>query len=48
MHYAPDEIATGGFFKIEDITEWISARPDDFATGFIECFRVWQTSHPRI
>ena len=47
MHYAPDEIATGGFFKIEDIAEWITARPEDFATGFIECFRVWQTSQPR-
>ncbi len=42
MHYAPDEISTGGFFKIEDIAAWITARPEDFASGFIECFREWQ------
>lgn len=42
MHFAPDEIATGAFFKTEDIAEWIAVRPQDFATGFIECFKLWQ------
>ncbi|MFZ4768500.1 MAG: NUDIX hydrolase, partial [Roseimicrobium sp.] len=42
MRYAPDEIAGGLFFRIEHIEEWLLARPEDFATGFIECFRAWQ------
>ena len=42
MHYAPDEIRTGGFFTIEETTRWIAARPQDFAGGFIECFRAWE------
>ena len=41
MHYAPDEICTGGFFRVEDIAGWIKARPQDFASGFIECFLKW-------
>jgi 16S rRNA (adenine1518-N6/adenine1519-N6)-dimethyltransferase len=41
MHFAPDEIACGGFFKPEQIESWIAARPQDFAGGFIECFRAW-------
>lgn len=44
MHFAPDEIACGQFFRIEHIDEWIAARPQDFAGGFIECFRAWQAT----
>lgn len=33
------EIETGGFFPIEVIERWIAARPEDFATGFLECFK---------
>jgi 16S rRNA (adenine1518-N6/adenine1519-N6)-dimethyltransferase len=43
MHFAPDEIASGAFFRPEQITNWIAARPLDFAGGFIECWRAWQT-----
>lgn len=42
MHFAPDEIACGMFFRIEHIMDWVRARPEDFADGFIECFRAWQ------
>ena len=42
MHFAPDEIACGAFFRPEQITNWIAARPQDFATGFIECWNAWQ------
>jgi 16S rRNA (adenine1518-N6/adenine1519-N6)-dimethyltransferase len=35
----PAEIETGGFFPLRVIREWIARRPEDFATGFIECFR---------
>lgn len=42
MHFAPDEIACGAFFKTDDIAAWIAARPQDFASGFIECFNAWK------
>jgi 16S rRNA (adenine1518-N6/adenine1519-N6)-dimethyltransferase len=48
MHFAPDEIAGGMFFRIEHITDWIAARPEDFADGFIECFRKWQELPPQV
>jgi len=41
MKYAPDEIACGQWFKPEVITDWIEARPQDFASGFIECWKAW-------
>jgi 16S rRNA (adenine1518-N6/adenine1519-N6)-dimethyltransferase len=44
MNFAPDEIACGQFFRVEQISEWIAARPQDFAGGFIECFRAWRAS----
>lgn len=36
---APDEITTGGWFKINDITHWLSRHPEQFAGGFD---RIWQ------
>jgi 16S rRNA (adenine1518-N6/adenine1519-N6)-dimethyltransferase len=44
MHFAPDEIAGGQFFRIEHIADWIAARPQDFAGGFIECFKASQSA----
>lgn len=44
MNFAPDEIACGQFFRIEHLDAWIAARPQDFAGGFIECFRAWQAT----
>jgi 16S rRNA (adenine1518-N6/adenine1519-N6)-dimethyltransferase len=37
----PAEIETGGFFPVAVIKEWIARRQEDFATGFLECFRRW-------
>lgn len=42
MHFAPDEIAAGAFFRAGQVAGWIAARPQDFAGGFIECFRAWE------
>ncbi|HEY2573115.1 MAG TPA: NUDIX domain-containing protein, partial [Verrucomicrobiaceae bacterium] len=42
MHFAPDEIACGAFFKLKQVGAWIAARPGDFASGFIECFKTWE------
>ena len=41
MKYAPDEIACGQWFKPEVINDWLEARPQDFASGFIECWKAW-------
>ena len=33
------EIDCGGFFPLEEIADWVEDRPQDFATGFVTCFR---------
>jgi 16S rRNA (adenine1518-N6/adenine1519-N6)-dimethyltransferase len=33
------EIETGGFFELNMIDAWIGRRPEDFASGFVECYR---------
>jgi 16S rRNA (adenine1518-N6/adenine1519-N6)-dimethyltransferase len=38
------EIETGGFFKLDMIDAWIATRPQDFASGFIECYRTVRNS----
>jgi 16S rRNA (adenine1518-N6/adenine1519-N6)-dimethyltransferase len=35
------EIETGGFFPLEIVRRWVEARPEDFATGFIECWELF-------
>ncbi len=41
----PAEIECGGFFTIEQLSRWIAARPQDFATGFLECWKTLDASH---
>jgi len=36
------EIECGGFFPIPLLQRWIATRPKDFATGFLECFRLFK------
>jgi 16S rRNA (adenine1518-N6/adenine1519-N6)-dimethyltransferase len=43
MRYAPDEIECGEWFSPEQIDEWVVARPEDFATGFLECWKAWKS-----
>ncbi len=38
----PEEIATGAWFKPEDISAWVEARPQDFAKGFVTCWKAWK------
>jgi 16S rRNA (adenine1518-N6/adenine1519-N6)-dimethyltransferase len=35
------EVDSGRWFSAEFIEEWIARRPQDFATGFITCFKAW-------
>ncbi len=49
MHEGPfrwpaEEIEWGGFFPVEVIGRWIATRPEDFAPGFLECWRLWHES----
>ena len=39
----PAELDGGGFFTLEQIEKWATARPQDFATGFLECWRLFRT-----
>jgi len=40
------EVDAGAYFPIGEIEAWISARPQDFATGFITCFQAWRSAVP--
>lgn len=40
----PSEIESGAFFTREQIRNWIAARPQDFAKGFLEC---WHATQPK-
>lgn len=42
MHYAPEEISGGLFFRPEHIEAWTAARPEDFAPGFLACYEKWR------
>ena len=44
FHLPPAEIESGAFFTHEQIVRWTAARPQDFAPGFLECWRVFQTA----
>jgi 16S rRNA (adenine1518-N6/adenine1519-N6)-dimethyltransferase len=39
---APAEIDSGGFFPLRIVDEWVQARPEDFATGFLECYALFR------
>jgi 16S rRNA (adenine1518-N6/adenine1519-N6)-dimethyltransferase len=40
IRFDRSEIEAGGYFPTETVTAWISARPGDFAPGFIECWKA--------
>jgi 16S rRNA (adenine1518-N6/adenine1519-N6)-dimethyltransferase len=42
LHPNPGEIEAGKFFPPAIVDEWIKARPDTFAPGFVECWKVWR------
>ncbi len=37
------EVDSGRWFSPDFIEEWIEKRPQDFATGFITCFKAWRS-----
>jgi 16S rRNA (adenine1518-N6/adenine1519-N6)-dimethyltransferase len=39
---APSEIEDGEFFPTDVVSEWVKARPGDFAPGFLECWTAYK------
>ncbi len=42
LRWPAAEIETGQWFAPAEIDAWAAARPEDFADGFLECWRVWR------
>ena len=36
------EVDSEKYFSLEQIDQWISGHPEDFATGFVTCYRAWR------
>ena len=41
---ARSEVELGGFFPLKLVTEWVAARPAEFAPGFIECWAAFRAT----
>ncbi len=41
MKCFPEEIAYGEWFMPDVVSDWVQARPQDFARGFISCWKAW-------
>jgi 16S rRNA (adenine1518-N6/adenine1519-N6)-dimethyltransferase len=41
FQFAKAEIEHGEFFPIDVVSRWVKARPDDFAPGFLECWKAF-------
>jgi 16S rRNA (adenine1518-N6/adenine1519-N6)-dimethyltransferase len=42
MRFPCSEIEAGQWFSIDQIRGWVNARPGDFASGFIECWKIFE------
>jgi len=43
VRYPCSEVEVGLWFSPELIDEWVAARPQDFASGFLECWQTFRT-----
>ena len=39
---ARSEIEYGEFFPTHVVSDWVKARPEDFAAGFVECWQAFR------
>lgn len=46
LRWPPAEIESGDWFSEALIDEWTTSRPQDFAPGFLECWKVWRKGGP--
>ena len=42
VRWPAEEVRTGEWFAPATITAWVEARPQDFARGFVTCWRAWR------
>ena len=42
LRWPAEEIETGQWFAPAELDAWTAVRPEDFADGFLECWRVWR------
>ncbi|MDB4353916.1 16S rRNA (adenine(1518)-N(6)/adenine(1519)-N(6))-dimethyltransferase RsmA [Akkermansiaceae bacterium] len=40
------EIEYGEWFTMEQIEKWVTAIPEDFAPGFLACWKLWKEENP--
>ncbi|MEO1835529.1 MAG: 16S rRNA (adenine(1518)-N(6)/adenine(1519)-N(6))-dimethyltransferase RsmA [Akkermansiaceae bacterium] len=41
LRYPCAEVEAGLWLAPEEVSAWIAQRPQDFATGFLECWKIW-------
>lgn len=44
VRFPCSEVETGEWFSMDEIRAWLSARPEDFASGFIECWSAFDAA----
>jgi 16S rRNA (adenine1518-N6/adenine1519-N6)-dimethyltransferase len=44
---ATSEIEHGEFFPVDVVDQWVKARPDNFAPGFLDCWNAFRCSRDR-
>jgi len=44
VRYPCSEVYVGLWFTQEQVDNWITVRPEDFSTGFLECWKVFKNS----
>jgi 16S rRNA (adenine1518-N6/adenine1519-N6)-dimethyltransferase len=48
IKFPPEEVATGEWFPPEIIEDWVATRPQDFAKGFVTCWKAWQVRQSHV
>jgi 16S rRNA (adenine1518-N6/adenine1519-N6)-dimethyltransferase len=43
FRFPPEEISIVMFFPPALVDKWVATKPEEFAPGFIECWRLWQS-----
>ncbi len=47
VRFPCSEIEAGEWFSIQEVKAWVAARPQDFATGFIECWNAFDAAYQK-
>jgi 16S rRNA (adenine1518-N6/adenine1519-N6)-dimethyltransferase len=47
VRFPCSEVEAGEWFPMSEIRAWVTARPQDFASGFVECWNVFDEAYRR-